>query len=357
MRTLAILALLGLTVRAGIRVSGNRFVNDWGSTVVLQGFSHSGTEYMCVQAGQIFEGPTDDAAIERMLDWNINAVRIPLNEHCWLGINGANPGGETYKNAIADYVNRLTGHGLYVILDLHWTKEGGSLANAQEPMSNREHSIAFWQDCASWFKDNENVIFDLFNEPFLNNRMGDYNAAWRCWRDGGWCDGLGFEVAGMQDMINAVRGAGSNNVLILGGLTWANDLSKWMEYLPHDPQNNFGASTHLYNFNYCNDFWCWNSQLDPIASHYPLVVGEFGQNDCSDWYVQKIFAWFKQGAGGVQHSHIAWTYNTWDCGSGPALITDYYGGCTNYGCAVRSLYKSNSVVSANQGPANTTVSL
>jgi len=172
-----------------------------------------------------------------MLEWKINAVRIPLNEHCWLGINGVSPqqGGENYKRAVGDYVQRLLNHGLYVILDLHWTLNGGGLAKGQQPMPNKEHSIAFWQSCASYFKDKHNVIFDLFNEPYPNFGTLDYEGSWRCWRDGGWCPGVNYDVAGMQDMINAVRGVGANNVLILGGLSYANDLTKWLQYVPHDP--------------------------------------------------------------------------------------------------------------------------
>jgi hypothetical protein len=36
----------------------------------------------------------------------MNVVRIPLNEDCWLGINGVNPayGGYNYQKAIGDFV-------------------------------------------------------------------------------------------------------------------------------------------------------------------------------------------------------------------------------------------------------------
>jgi hypothetical protein len=56
--------------------------------VVLQGVSRSGTEFACVGGYGIFDGPNDDASIEAMKAWKINTVRVPLNEHCWLGING-----------------------------------------------------------------------------------------------------------------------------------------------------------------------------------------------------------------------------------------------------------------------------
>ena len=69
---------------------------------------------------------------------------------------------------------------------------------------------------------------------------------------------------------------GANKVVTLGGLNYANDLFKWLQHQPHISQNDFAASPHLYNFNYCNDLPCWQQTLDPIAKQYPLVVGEFG---------------------------------------------------------------------------------
>ncbi len=43
----------------------------------------SGTEYTCVQGNGIFDGPNDQASITAMKKWNVNAVRVPLNEACW----------------------------------------------------------------------------------------------------------------------------------------------------------------------------------------------------------------------------------------------------------------------------------
>jgi hypothetical protein len=38
-------------------VSGNRLVDAAGNTITLHGVDRSGTEYMCVQNGGIFDGP------------------------------------------------------------------------------------------------------------------------------------------------------------------------------------------------------------------------------------------------------------------------------------------------------------
>ena len=104
-----------------ISVSGNHFVNGAGQTIRLLGVNRSGTEYACIQAWGIFDGPNDAASVAAMASWHINAVRVPLNEDCWLDINGVNPsyGGPAYQSAIQSYVNLLHQYGLYAILDLH----------------------------------------------------------------------------------------------------------------------------------------------------------------------------------------------------------------------------------------------
>jgi len=112
-------------------------------------------------------------------------VRLPLNETCWLGINGvaAGYGGANYQTAIAGFVARLNRAGLVVILDLHWTAADTAKALAQAPMPNRDHTPEFWRQVATAYGHNNAVMFDLFNEPFPDSNA-DTSEAWRRWR--GW---------------------------------------------------------------------------------------------------------------------------------------------------------------------------
>ena len=145
------------------------------------------------------------------------------------------------------------------ILDLHWTdgaytgpSAGCSSAQAvcQKPMPDAAQAIPFWTSVATTFKGNDAVIFDLFNEPFAS-RADNNNSAegWQCWLTGSPCTGIGYPVAGMQALVNAVRRTGAHNVILVGGLRWANDLSGWLSYRPADPGHNLAASWHSYNFN------------------------------------------------------------------------------------------------------------
>src|ERR1044071_7048099 len=87
---IAALMLLSLPAAAAaapwIGGRGHQLLDQSGQTVRLLGINRSGAEYACVEEGKIFDGPTDWASIKAMKSWKINAVRLPLNESCWLGI-------------------------------------------------------------------------------------------------------------------------------------------------------------------------------------------------------------------------------------------------------------------------------
>src|SRR6202000_3081270 len=100
--------------------------------------------------------------------WTASAVRLPLNEDCWLDTNlpGGDPyGGAAYQQEIKSYVADLNAHGLYAILDLHWTAPGSQPALEQQPMPDLDHSPTFWAQVAGTFKSDPGVVFDVFNEP------------------------------------------------------------------------------------------------------------------------------------------------------------------------------------------------
>src|ERR1035438_9642239 len=143
-----------------------------------------------------------------MVAWRIDAVRVPLNEDCWLGINGISPavGGTAYQHAIERYVQTLESHGILAILDLHWVAPSKYLALGEWPVPDLDHAPKFWTSVARAFAGNHGVLFDLFNEP--------YTTSWSCWLNG--CATryklgpkvVSYQSAGMQTLVTAVRSAG-----------------------------------------------------------------------------------------------------------------------------------------------------
>jgi hypothetical protein len=312
-----------------VRVAGNRLVNGSGQTIRLIGVNRSGTEFQCVSNAGIFDGPSDDNSVAAIAAWHVNAVRIPLNEDCWLGINGVSEAysGANYRKAIVKFVNLLHRHRMYAVVDLHWNAPGSNLATSQQEMADADHAPAFWTSVAKTFKHDPATLFDLYNEP--NGAASD----WSCWLNG--CiTSSGWQAAGMQTLLNAVRKTGARNVIIATGGSWGNDLSGWLANEPKDPAHALVAGVHIYDSSACNTGNCFASMLAPVKQQVPLVAGEFGEHDCNTQMVNPLMKWFdRQGAG-----YLGWSWDTgpgWSCSSGPALITDYSGNPNSYGAALQ----------------------
>jgi endoglucanase len=330
-----------------LNVQGNRLVDSGGREVILHGVNRMGFEYSCVQNKGLFDAPLDRASVEAIRSWNVNAVRLPLNEHCWLGIDGT-PSGEPYRRGVESYVRLLLEGGMYVILDLHWSAAGGSPAATQAPMPNVDHSADFWGSVADRFKGDDRILFDLFNEPTPNRNRRDLTEeaarrSWQCWRDGsagGTCDTVqlngmaGTQVLGMQALVEAVRATGATNVLMLGGTRFANTLSSsstrgWLSYKPVDPLNKLAASWHVYNDSPCMTVSCYESEIAPLAAQVPVIAGEVGNDQCDAEWLTSLLRWLDEKKIG----YLAWVWNTWlsgDCAS-RALIVDHRGTPSAYG--------------------------
>ena len=302
-------------------VAGNQLEDGNGQPLRLLGVDASGTEDACV-AGQGFSwGPLGAPEAYDIASWHANAVRVPLNEDCWLGINGvpSQYSGAAYRDEIVQWVQAINSSGMVAILDLHWTAPGAIEAKQQWPMADQDHSVTFWTQVAAAFATYPSVIFDLFNEPFI----GSYHPSatdWSCLLNG--ClisyDGVSYQSAGMQELLNAVRDAGAVQPVMVGGLNWAGDpcgLSdkggnggqcEWLAYEPTDPEHQVIMSFHTYNWTACTTVACWDNSVLPVAASVPVITGEIGEQDCSADYIDGYMGWADQH----NISYLAWSWDT-----------------------------------------------
>lgn len=297
----------------GLRVVGNRIEDENGTQLFLRGVNRSGSEYRCIQGGGFFDGACDEASVRAMKTWNINAVRVPLNEACWLGLDSAPAdfAGDAYKSAIQSYVHLLHKYALVPILDLHWSRAGDATPDSLDPMPNADHSPDLWRDVAATFADDTGVIFEPFNEPFPD-RNRDTTEAWECWRDGcmarGWeATAEPYQAAGMQELVTSIRDTGATQLILLGGVVYSNALTKWREYRPSDPLENVAPAWHIYNFNGCNSPECWSGAPQALAKDFPIVATEIGQDDCQSDFITPLMAFLDEHASG----YLAWSWNVY----------------------------------------------
>jgi hypothetical protein len=319
----------------GLRVSGNHLVNGAGTIVDLQGVNRSGTEYACVQGWGIFDGPSDAASVKAIAGWDSNVVRIPLNEDCWLNINGIDSAyaGVNYQNAIVAYVNLLHSYGMYAELSLMWGAPGTYQATYQPAGPDEDHSPAMWTSMATVFKSDPNVIL----APW-----GETTTGWKCFMQRG-CDNEAtygpknqfYQTASMQQAVDAMRAAGYTGVISIPCIDYANacgvlqpgqgayDGSTWLKSRPTDSANQMIAEAHVYGLNACDTTVCFDSSMKPITKVVPMIFGETGEtynaSDCTSAYISTFMKWADENSVGYE----AWTWDTWGgCG---VLISDYNG--------------------------------
>jgi aryl-phospho-beta-D-glucosidase BglC (GH1 family) len=340
-----------------VKVSGNHLVDGSGNTLQLRGVNVSGLEFVAVQGwdpGNPWGNQTGDATpnFNAIKNWKANVVRLPLNEASWLGLTckdatgasrKADPGGN-YQATVEKTVSAATAAGLYVILDLHWSAPGTACPLAQNQMADADHSIAFWGSVASKFKSSPNVMFELFNEPYVGGTF-----EWSDIMKGGtmtnyvtggspWQVNTTWAAAGMQQLLNAVRATGARNVVLVGTANWSQDLSGWVANKPTDPAHQMAAAWHPYPSstsvgdpqaalpNFGSVAYTWAQEI--LDAGFPLVISETGDHNANGTVGAPLLANLLPWADARSVSYLGWTWDVWG-DSDNVLIKDAAGDPTD----------------------------
>ena len=312
-------------------VAGNSLVDSSGAPLRLLGVNATGTQDACIQDKGLGYGPMNATEAASIAGWQANVVRVPLNEDCWLDINGvpASYAGSLYQTAIEQWVRTLNDAGLVVILELYSAAPGTNPATGQWPMADASHSITFWSQVSAAFAQDPSVMFDLFNEPFMGG-FHPTQANWDCWLTGCQtsftacspghsdpCPVVTYATAGMQQLVDAVRGSGAPQPIMVAGLNWAGDpcgvqdsggnggACDWAAHRPDDPDSQLVDSFHTYNWTACANAACWQKDVAAEAAIAPVVATEVGENDCTSNYLDSFMNWADQ-------NNVSYLANAWE---------------------------------------------
>jgi hypothetical protein len=169
--------------------------------------------------------------------WHANVIRLQVSQEdlfsekthdtCSNTVGSVN---KTYANLVNSLVQQINSQKMVAIITLQEELAGGCAF----PTSS---STAFWQYMANTYKSYPDVFFDLFNEPQLgSNAAGSENNIWNIWQNGGTATaqtdssglqpGTSVNYVGMQSLINTIRSAGANNIVIAEGNAKDQDLSQ-----------------------------------------------------------------------------------------------------------------------------------
>jgi len=131
-----------------------------------------------------------------------------------------------------------------------------------------------------------------------------------------------------------VRATGAHNLVIVGGLRWAFDLSI-VGRTPIDGYN-IAYATHPYD-HADTQAAAWTGAWGYLTDRAPVVVTEFGSlTTCSGQYNSDLLAYAEsRGA-----SWIGWAWYPKDC-SFPSLVGDWLGTPTAAGIPVQAALSSH----------------
>jgi hypothetical protein len=300
------------SVDPGYQVVNNQVLDKTGAVHYFHGVDRPSLEWS-VSGENISLGD-----FKNMASWKANVVRIALNQDSWLF--GANP--TTYQSTVVQSVEWAKQAGLDVILDLHWSDQGqqGKVSAGQQQMAD-VNSIAFWKSVANFYKNDGRVLFELYNEP--------HDISWDVWLSGG--DAGGFTAVGMQQLYDAVRSTGANNIVIAGGLDWAYDLSG----VPtHRIQGeNIMYATHPYSKGNWKPVSGFDAKWGFLTATAPVIVSEFGDNvaECTSDYSDAVITY-------ADRAGASWTGWAWYPGgcTFPSLIKDWTGTPTAMGTVAKA---------------------
>jgi endoglucanase len=261
----------------------------------------------------------------RMASWNANVVRIALNQDFWIAESPLfDP---NYASVVDGAIRWAEIAGMDVILDLHWSDRGvlGSCvpsAGCQQQMAD-VNSVTFWSQVAARYQNDGRVMFELYNEP--------HDVSWSVWQSGG-DTGSGWQAVGMQRLYDTVRATGAHNLVVIGGLDWAYDLSGVPAYRING--YNILYATHPYNAIGAVERLParWDSSWGFLTRTDAVIVTEFGDitGTCSVAYPTQVIRYADAHAAGW----TAWAWYPGGC-MFPALIDDWAGTTSPLGAIVK----------------------
>jgi len=299
-----------------LKVKGNRLVDPQGREVWLQGVTIDSLEWSA--RGENILKSTQVAAEE----WGANVIRLPIKESYWFDEKS----GENYRKIVDDMITYAANRGVYTVLDLHRYRAA------------RKEYVVFWKDAAERYKNHPAVLFDLLNEP--------HGTSWEVWRNGGFVkekkkkadedaflteeekkhNARGFMSVGMQGLVDAVRETGARNIVVVGGLDWAYDLTGILDgyaIKEHPEGNGVMYSTHVYPWK-SN----WEEKFLEAAKKHPILVGEVGADAKKmEWmpaeHQEDWQTWVPRMLHTIQEHRLNWTAFSFHPTASPRMLLDW----------------------------------
>lgn len=237
-----------------LHVEGTNIKDENGNNYQLRGVSTHGINW---DVGRPY---VNREAFQTLRDdWGANTVRLAMYTHEYNGYCAG--GNQAELKALVDQgVQAATDLGMYVIVDWH-------VLNDRNPNQYIEQSKAFFQEVTAKYKDHNNVIYEICNEPNGGDVTWDVIKQYA------------------NQIIPIIRANDPNAIIIVGTPTWSQ--------LGMQGHTNEVADSPLVGYSnimYSLHFYCAeqvHTQYLPAKVDYaisrglPVFVSEFGLSEAS----------------------------------------------------------------------------
>lgn len=223
-----------------LSVSDGKLVDSHGKEVQLTGISTHGINWF-----PEFATPETIASLRN--NFGINVIRLAMYTSDYNGYCvGGSDNQKDLMDTICSAVDAATENDMYVIIDWH-------TLNDENPNTYKAESIQFFGEMVRKYKGNDNVIYEICNEP-----NGDTT----------WSDIKSYA----KEVIPVIRNVDSDAVILVGTPEWSSDL----ESVQDDPLNfkNIMYTYHFYAASHKDDA---RAELESaLEAGLPVFISEYG---------------------------------------------------------------------------------
>lgn len=282
-----------------LSVCGVNLCNEQGTPVQLRGMSTHGTQWysQCV---------TDGSLDTLAGDWGADVMRIST----YVQEDGYETDPEHFTALVNEYIDKLTERGMYAIVDWHQLTPG-------DPNDNLELAKTFFTEVAQRNAGNDNVIYEVANEPNSGEVPG--SVPWQAIK------------SYHEQIIPVVRAQDPDAVVLLGTPGWSSlglsDGSDESEIV----NNPVDASNVMYTFHFyaASHDQGYLDALSRAADQIPMFITEFGSQNSAgegandfamtqrylDLAAEKKISWTNWNFSDDERSGAVFTEGSCDSGS------------------------------------------
>ncbi len=232
-----------------LSVNGTQLTDQYGQPFQIRGVSTHGLQWFSQYNNQ-------DAYETLRDDWGANCIRLAMYTE---GGGYCQGNADNMKNQVKKGVEYATNLGMYAIIDWHILSDGN-------PQTYKDQAKSFFAEMASTYKNQENVIYEICNEP--NNCS--------------WSDIKAYAL----EIIPIIRQYDSDAIIIVGTPTWSQLGSQGHLYEPgQDPitgYSNIMYAFHFYASDPSHNQWITEKIGTAIDTYkLPVFVTEFGLSEAN----------------------------------------------------------------------------